>query len=354
MFGLVVVGVTALMTFAASASAAPVLTSPAGTEYTGEIHATLESGTEAVLKAGIEDKCSESTAKGTVATNNESHAAGTLSVLSFAKCTQDTSVIATGSLTINSLGEVFAIGNRVEVKVTALGITCFYGGGESPGTKLGSLTTGSPAKLAISAAKLKRLEGSNTTFCAKEGSWTASYVVTTPASLFIDLQSPPQPGFTSPAGTEYTGEIHASLEAGTWLLIKAGYENHCSESTVSGTVKANNTEHLEATLSKWTFGACTVDTTVTTPGKLTVDDNGTVFIEGSRMEEKTTGLGTTCFYGAESGPVDIGKLTPGTPATIDVSTTELKRLVGSNNFCPSTLAWEGRFLITTPSSLLLT
>jgi len=44
-----------LMACASSASAAPTLTSPAGTEYTGEIHMTLEPGTshsqKPILKA---------------------------------------------------------------------------------------------------------------------------------------------------------------------------------------------------------------------------------------------------------------------------------------------------------------
>ncbi|HET9593242.1 MAG TPA: hypothetical protein VFP17_10030 [Solirubrobacterales bacterium] len=187
MLGLLVMAAASLMAFASSASAAPTLTSPAGTEYTGEIHAVLE-GT-ALLKAGIEDTCTESTVKGTVTTNNETHAAGALSVLTFGNCTKpDTEVLKAGSLTIKD-DEVFAIGNEVRIKDTILGITCIYGGGASPGTKIGTLddstVTGKTATLTVNTSELPRLPGSNETFCASKGTWTANYSITTPDSLFI-------------------------------------------------------------------------------------------------------------------------------------------------------------------------
>jgi len=183
--GLLVMATASLLAFTNSASAVPVLTSPAGTEYTGEIHVTMEPGTSSIMKAGIEDTCTATTVKGTVTTNNTTHASGAASVIANEKCTQDMKTITPGSLTINDAGEVFAFGNRIEIKVTSLGITCFYGGGESPGTKIGKLTTGSPAKLAVSTTEMRRLVGSNETFCATKGTWTGSFVVTTPSSLFL-------------------------------------------------------------------------------------------------------------------------------------------------------------------------
>jgi hypothetical protein len=182
--GLLVMAAASLAAFADSASAAPVLTSPAGTEYTGAIEATMAPGTSSILKAGIEDTCTESTASGTVSSNTEVHAVGSGNT-NTGKCTQDTNTIQGGSLTITDKGEVFAIGSRVEVKVTSLGISCFYGGGPSPGTKIGTLTSGSPAKLTVNTTQLKRLEGSNTFFCAPEATGTTEYVVTKPSSLFV-------------------------------------------------------------------------------------------------------------------------------------------------------------------------
>jgi hypothetical protein len=185
MFGLLVMAAASLMAFAGSASAAPVLTTTAGgTDYTGTIHATLEAKTSATLKAGIEDTCTESTANGTVSTNNSTEAEGALSALTFGTCTQDTKTITAGSLTINDAGEVFSKGSRVEVKVTGLGITCFYGA-ETGSVKIGTFTGGETAKLDVSTTTLQRETGSNTTFCALNGTWTGTYVVTTPDKLLL-------------------------------------------------------------------------------------------------------------------------------------------------------------------------
>jgi len=171
------------------------------------------------------------------------------------------------------------------------------------------------------------------------------------------------PVLTSPAGTEYTGTIHATLEPGTSLLLKAGVlEWTCAESTMHGIVTVNNTTHAEIPLSAagfpqtgLSFGKCTKDIAVITPGKLTISDTGTVFTTETRLEIKDKFFGFTCFYGAEATPVDIGKLTASTPATLDINTTELKRLPGSAvSFCGATGTWTGAYLVTTPASLFIT
>jgi len=161
------------------------------------------------------------------------------------------------------------------------------------------------------------------------------------------------PVLTSTAGVEYTGTIDASIEGSA--LLKAGIEDTCTSSTAKGPVLTNNTEHAKGELTTLSWGGCTQDTTTINPGTLTIDDNGTVFSESSRVEVKVTSLGITCFYGAETGKVDIGKLTFGAPATLDINTTELQREVGSNTFfCASTGTWTGNYKVTEPSSLLLT
>jgi len=185
MLGLLVMAAAALMAFTSSASAAPVLTSSAGTEYTGTINGTLESGTSMLLKAGIEDTCTTSTVTMTVSTNTTTHAKGAISTLDSGSCTLDTKTVAVGELTINDFGEVFAIGSDVEIKDTIFGITCHYSGGTSPGTKIGTLKTGKPAKLFVNTTQLKRIPPSNEAFCTATGTWEALYVVTTPAELFV-------------------------------------------------------------------------------------------------------------------------------------------------------------------------
>ena len=183
MLGLLVMAAASLMAFASSASAAPVLTSPAGTDYTGSIEATMTSGTSSVMKAGIEDTCTESTAIGTISSNTEVHATGSGGIET-GKCTQDTKTITPGSLTMNAAGEVFTIGSRVEVKVTSLGISCFYGA-ETGSVKIGTFTGGTPAHLDVSTTTLQRESGSNTFFCAAAASYTSQYTVTKPTSLFL-------------------------------------------------------------------------------------------------------------------------------------------------------------------------
>jgi len=191
MLGLLVMAAASLMAFASSASANPILTKSAGVAAT-EIHATLEKGTSAVLEAGIKDTCTVSTVKGPITTNNTEHAAGAITTLTFGEagtvCTQDTTVIAAGSLTVkenaNGTGTVYSEGSDVEVKVTSLGIVCHYGAGTGK-IDIGTLTFGTPATMDINAPELPRLEPSNKTFCAATGKWTGSYVVTTPGTLLL-------------------------------------------------------------------------------------------------------------------------------------------------------------------------
>jgi len=184
MFGLLTLVAASLMAVAGSAYGAPTLTSPSGTEYTGFVEATLESGTSALLKAGIEDKCTASLVAGPVITNNETHARGSVesAALKFEKCTADTETLRGGELTISPAGVVTATAFEVTVNDTSLGISCVYGGGPT-GTALGTLTGGTPAKLTVNTTKLKKISGGF--FCAVEGTWTANYVVTTPGTLLL-------------------------------------------------------------------------------------------------------------------------------------------------------------------------
>jgi len=165
------------------------------------------------------------------------------------------------------------------------------------------------------------------------------------------------PTLTSSVGKEYTGIIRASLEGSSSSLLKAGIEDTCTESTLEGSVEVNNEELAEGSLTTFAFGKCTQDTTVFSRGKLLFKPSGTVALAGSRVEVKVTSLGITCFYGTETGSIDIGTLTPtngGTfTATIDVNTTELPREAGSNLFCASKATWTGSYLVTIPDTLYL-
>ncbi|HET7589836.1 MAG TPA: hypothetical protein VFK14_06580 [Solirubrobacterales bacterium] len=180
MLGLLAVAAAAFMAFAGNAYAAPVLTHPAGTAYTGSLEASLTGS--AKLEAGIEDTCSSGSVGGTVETNTETSASGKISSLAFGNCSTTTTVIepVVGTLSINDSGEVTAKG--ANVTVSQFGISCVYGAGE--GTLLGTLTPGEPAVLNVLTTELPKQSGG--LFCASEGTWEAQYTVTNPSSLFLN------------------------------------------------------------------------------------------------------------------------------------------------------------------------
>jgi hypothetical protein len=181
MLGLLVMAAASLMAFASSASANPVLTGPKAEEYTSTISASLEGS--ALLKAGIEDTCAESTATGKVTINSTTHATGALAALTFSKCTQHTTVENAGSLTINDKGEVFSENSRVKVQITGIA-SCWYGA-ETGAVKIGVLTYGHPATLDINTTTLQRQPPSDTFWCAATGTWTGNYKITTPSGLTL-------------------------------------------------------------------------------------------------------------------------------------------------------------------------
>lgn len=184
MLGLFAMAAAAMMAFAGSAAAAPQLTSPAGTDYTGELDASVE--TTVFLEAGpFNVTCTEGTVKGTVTTNNTTHAAGAISSLSFSKCTAEVvKTLNNGSLTAKD-DEVFAIEN--EVTVREFGISCIYGGATGAGTKVGTITdsskTGTNATIDINASLVKK-PGSSF-LCVNGASWIGNYWVTSPSTLYV-------------------------------------------------------------------------------------------------------------------------------------------------------------------------
>jgi len=166
------------MAFAGSASAAPTLTSPAGTEYTGTVTATANSSI--LFKATFANvTCTSATASGTGSTNNETHASGSITMLSASGCSTTIDTLVNGSLTVNQKGEVF--GSNSRVTMVAFGVDCVFG--TTTNTKLGTLTGGTPAKGTLSAT-LPLLEGSAFA-CGSTGTWSGGYTVTTPGTLLV-------------------------------------------------------------------------------------------------------------------------------------------------------------------------
>src|SRR3954449_10472976 len=145
--------------------------------------------------------------------------------------------------------------------------------------------------------------------------------------------------FTSPTGTEYTGEIDATAESS--LLLEAGFaEITCTESTVKGSITTNDAHHSSGPLSALTFSNCggsTVDTLAS--GSLTISGD----VLTSIGSEVTVSLfGTSCVYGGSTGTT-IGTATNTQnkkgedTVTLDVS-ADLPKISG-NFFCANPAHW---------------
>jgi hypothetical protein len=163
---------------------------------------------------------------------------------------------------------------------------------------------------------------------------------------------------TSPAGTAYTGKVHASSE-GHVVIHNPAAKIECA-STLESEVKAHGSgEELSLPLSSLTFTGCTNNwtATVNSPGTLEIHPlagtrNGTVTWSGATISFFNSALGINCRYKTEN--TDIGTLTgsktTGTTATIDLS-AELPFHSGSP-FCGSG-AWPmtGSYSVGTPDYL---
>jgi hypothetical protein len=156
--------------------------------------------------------------------------------------------------------------------------------------------------------------------------------------------------FTSPTGTEYTGEFDMSLESS--LLTKAGLEVTCTESTLKGTITSNTTNHWSGPITSLSFGGCngTVDTL--NVGSLTISGDE-LFMIGSNWT--TERFGITCTYGGGAG-TKLGTLTNTTlsgkdAVTLDVNANLPKQAGGA--FCANVGVWSGSYIFTTPENNFL-
>lgn len=174
--GLAVMATTALMACASSASAT-VLTSPSGTEYTSTL--TLTATSSLLLKGtAANDTCTSSTMSVTISTNT-TVARGGIKALSFGNCNATVEVLTNGSLEVRSGGEV--ITKETQVTYSSLGVSCVYGGGT--GTRIGTITGGTPAFINISAT-LPKISGSF--LCGSTNEWLGQYTVTSPSTVLAD------------------------------------------------------------------------------------------------------------------------------------------------------------------------
>lgn len=193
MLGLLALAAAALTAFVGTASATTA-TSPKGTVYTGAYKAVAEGATYLHSSFFVTVQCGASVVEGKV----EQHGAnvttkGKISSLSFSECTDEVTVRKAGSLEAHATavkgtdadGTVTSSGVEIAVH-TSVGECIFTTSNTDigTGTLTSTTTTGGNATLDIKSASIPVTGGSF--FCPSSATWTGSYKVVTPSTLYID------------------------------------------------------------------------------------------------------------------------------------------------------------------------
>jgi hypothetical protein len=203
MLGVAAVAALALMAVIGSATASAKVCSTAGTgtacgasdgnEYTGAFSATA---TNATLTSGfVTVSCTDSVATGDI--TNSATGAGTITGLTFSGCTHN---LGSGGCTASTTASTTApwaatvthttgTNGTLAVKTvtgeftcTILGsaVKCIYKAGEATAVVTGA----EPAVVKATSVALEKEAGSNG-LCSNEGTWSGTYTVTSPTSLFV-------------------------------------------------------------------------------------------------------------------------------------------------------------------------
>lgn len=196
--GLAAVIAAALMAFAGSASATTLTNSSGTTLGVGTvIKASLKEKTKAVLKNsfGVPIECEISNIEGEItnAGGTSETVKGKVTKLTFEGCNCEVVVLKTGTLEIHTTttgvddgnGTVTATGQEVTTN-RCTGTHCIW---STNNTDLGMLfhqrTAGAPSEMTAEETKIERTGGSSGIFCGSSGNWTATYVLTSPTTLWV-------------------------------------------------------------------------------------------------------------------------------------------------------------------------
>jgi hypothetical protein len=153
---------------------------------------------------------------------------------------------------------------------------------------------------------------------------------------------------TTTGGSPQTPTIHAVNEGGHVVLANSIANIECASTTEGSVTAHGNGIPVSGPLSSLSFTGCTNSwhVTVTANGSLslawTSGHNGTAKSTGTKVT--TTRLGVTCNY--ETNNTDIGTVTGGNPATLDISAS-IPIAAGSSGLCGSGNAkWSGSYVTT--------
>ncbi|MGN6255106.1 MAG: hypothetical protein ACTHO8_09025 [Solirubrobacterales bacterium] len=155
------------------------------------------------------------------------------------------------------------------------------------------------------------------------------------------------PAEAYPAGQE----IHAALSSGAKAKLQTEFMTaECSESTIQGKTSSEERAPLGGSVSTLSFSGCNCEVKVLNAGTISTEwiegtNNGTLTSSGSEIT--TVCGGVDCVYKTEN--TDLGTLTGGNPATLDVS-AKIPR-AAPNIFCAEKALWEAKYEFATPKPL---
>lgn len=161
-----------------------------------------------------------------------------------------------------------------------------------------------------------------------------------------------------PAGTVINMSLEESTSWEFWFVNSGGEETgtepfvKCSKSTLEAEAKEFGGEH--DVLKTLTSEGCNQSTSAIALGELQVIATGGgngQFISKGLSIKVTSLLFGTCVYGS-SVETNIGKITGGTMATVDISVNLPKEKEGSG--CPNTTRWTAKYTVTSPEPLYAT
>ena len=318
------------------------------------IDLSLKSGSTARLTNGGETvaTCTESTAKGKIATESGETVPVTLESLTWGGCSQTTHTTKAGKLEIKwtsgSNGEV--IGQEATWTVVISGNSCSYGLGE--GVKLGTLTGGETPTLNIEALVARTAGG---ILCPSAVTWDSEYVAAEPHALYVGPR-PLTALYTDSAKTVMypTGTtVDLSLKSGSTARTTSGGSTiaTCTESTAKGKASNETGKTISISLESLTWGGCSQTTHTVKTGELKIEwssgANGEVIGQGS--EWKVDIFGVTCTYGFGEAGAKLGTITGGTEPVLNINTTITKAAGGF--LCPGTAGFEAEYVVTEPHAL---
>lgn len=158
---------------------------------------------------------------------------------------------------------------------------------------------------------------------------------------------------TSPTGTTYTSTFNVVSGGSTTLTSSFFVTIHCNIFSLSGKVETHGSKVAAGgKASAMSFSGCTDEVTVKKPGSLSFLSSGMVISSGAEILLHTT-VGE-CIMSTSN--TDIGDLTDShetggsSRATFDIQSKSIP-VTGGSFFCPSSVIWEGGYVMTTPSTL---